>query len=100
VDNAVKYCEVGDRIRVEARLEGEEVRVCVSDDGPGIAKDELPEIFERFERGARHQSRPGFGLGLPLAREIARAHGGRIAAASEPGRETTLTVWLPVAAPA
>jgi heavy metal sensor kinase len=97
VDNAVKYCEAGDRIRVEARVEGGEVRVSVSDDGPGIAKDELPEIFERFERGARQQSRPGFGLGLPLAREIARAHGGRIAAASEPGRETTLTVWLPLA---
>jgi heavy metal sensor kinase len=97
VDNAVKYCEAGDRIRVEARIEGGEVRVSVSDSGPGIAKDELPEIFERFERGARQQSRPGFGLGLPLAREIARAHGGRIAAASEPGRETTLTVWLPLA---
>jgi heavy metal sensor kinase len=97
VDNAVKYCEAGDRIRVEARVEGGEVRVSVSDDGPGIAKDELPEIFKRFERGARQQSRPGFGLGLPLAREIARAHGGRIAAASEPGRETTLTVWLPLA---
>jgi heavy metal sensor kinase len=96
VDNAVKYCEAGDRIRVEARVEGGEVRVSVSDTGPGIAKDELPEIFERFERGARQQGRPGFGLGLPLAREIARAHGGRIAAASEPGRETTLTVWLPL----
>jgi heavy metal sensor kinase len=97
VDNAVKYCAEGDRIRVEARVEDGEVCVSVSDDGPGIAKDELPEIFERFERGARHQGRPGFGLGLPLAREIARAHGGRIAAASDPGRETRLTVWLPVA---
>jgi heavy metal sensor kinase len=97
VDNAVKYCEAGDRIRIEARVEGEELRVSVSDDGPGIAKDELPEIFERFERGARQQGRPGFGLGLPLAREIARAHGGRITASSEPGRETTLTVWLPLA---
>jgi heavy metal sensor kinase len=97
VDNAVKYCEGGNRIRVEARVEGGEVRVSVSDDGPGIAKEELPEIFERFERGSRQQGRPGFGLGLPLAREIARAHGGRIAAASDPGRATTLTVWLPLA---
>ena len=97
VDNAVKYCGSGDRIRIVARVEGGEVRVSVSDSGPGIAEDELPEVFERFERGARHQGRPGFGLGLPLAREIAHAHGGRIAAASEPGRETTLTVWLPLA---
>ena len=97
VDNAVKYCEAGDRIRIEARLEGHEVRVRVTDSGPGIAASELPEVFERFERGSGHQARPGFGLGLPLAREIARAHGGRITAASEPGRETALTVWLPVA---
>jgi len=97
VDNAVKYCEPGDRIGIEARREGHEVRISVSDDGPGIAPAELPEVFERFERGSGHQARPGFGLGLPLAREIARAHGGRVSAASDPGRETTLTVWLPVA---
>jgi heavy metal sensor kinase len=100
VDNAVKYGEGGSCIRVEARLEGAEVRVCVSDDGPGIPAEELPEVFERFERGAGRQGRPGFGLGLPLAREIARAHGGRIAAASQPGRETAFTVWLPVASAA
>jgi two-component system sensor histidine kinase KdpD len=55
-------------------------------------------VFERFERGAGQQGRPGFGLGLPLAREIARAHGGRVEAASKPGAGTTFSVWLPVAA--
>jgi len=98
VDNAVKYCEPGDRIRVEDRREGDEICVSVADDGPGIPADELPEIFERFERGAGQQGRPGFGLGLPLAREIARAHGGRIHATSRPGKGATFSVWLPVPA--
>ena len=98
VDNAVKYCSAGDRVRVEAERLGDEVCVRVADDGPGIAAAELAEIFERFERGSGQQARPGFGLGLPLVREIARAHGGRIEAASEPGKGATFSVWLPICA--
>jgi two-component system OmpR family sensor kinase len=98
VDNAVKYCSAGDRVRVEAQRLAGEVCVRVADDGPGIAAAELAEIFERFERGSGQQARPGFGLGLPLAREIARAHGGRIEAASEPGKGATFSVWLPISA--
>jgi two-component system OmpR family sensor kinase len=96
VDNAVKYCERGDRVHIELRQAGDSACVSVADDGPGIPTEELPEIFERFERGARQQGRPGFGLGLPLAREIARAHGGRIEVDSKPGRGATFSVWLPV----
>jgi two-component system OmpR family sensor kinase len=98
VDNAVKYCEPGDHVRVELLGSGGEACVSVADDGPGIPAGELPEIFDRFERGAGQQARPGFGLGLPLAREIARAHGGRIEAASKPGRGATFTVRLPLSA--
>jgi two-component system OmpR family sensor kinase len=100
VDNAVKYCEPGDRVRIELRRDGEEARVSIADDGPGIPAGELRDIFERFERGVGQQGRPGFGLGLPLAREIARAHGGGIEAASKPGQGATFSVRLPVAAPA
>ena len=96
VDNAVKYCEPGDRVRIELRRDRDGACVSVADDGPGIPAEELPDIFERFERGAGQQRRPGFGLGLPLAREIARAHGGRIEVDSKPGRGATFTVWLPV----
>jgi heavy metal sensor kinase len=96
VDNAVKYCEAGDRVRIELRRAGDSVCVSVADDGSGIPADELAEIFERFERGAGQQARAGFGLGLPLAREIARAHGGRIEVESKPGRGATFSVWLPV----
>jgi signal transduction histidine kinase len=96
VDNAVKYCRAGDRVRVDAQRLGDEVCVRVLDDGPGIAAAERAEIFERFERGSGQQGRPGFGLGLPLAREIARAHGGRIELASEPGKGATFSVFLPI----
>jgi two-component system OmpR family sensor kinase len=96
VDNAVKYCEPGDRVRIELRRAGGQACVSVADDGPGIRAEELAEIFERFERGAGQQGRPGFGLGLPLAREIARAHGGRIEVESKPGQGSTFAVWLPV----
>jgi two-component system OmpR family sensor kinase len=98
VDNAVKYCAPGDHVQIELRRAGEEACVTVTDDGPGIPAEELPEVFERFERGAGQQGRPGFGLGLPLAREIARAHGGRIEASSKPGQGAAFSVWLPVPA--
>jgi signal transduction histidine kinase len=83
-------------VRIELRRVGDNACVSVADDGPGIPAEDLPEIFERFERGAGQQGRPGFGLGLPLAREIARAHGGRIEVDSKPGRGATFSVWLPV----
>jgi two-component system OmpR family sensor kinase len=68
----------------------------VSDDGPGIGPELLGEIFDRFTRGdsARTRASGGAGLGLSLARAIVEAHGGRIAATSEPGA-TRFTVTLP-----
>lgn len=100
VDNAVKYCEPGARIRVEAEADKDEVRIRIDDTGPGIAPGDLAEIFDRFQRGAGQRNRPGFGLGLPLAREIARAHGGRIDVESRVGQGTRFTVHLPRAGPA
>ncbi len=94
VDNAVKYCRPGDRVRIEAELRKDEVWVRVADTGPGIPPEERTSIFDRFQRGHRHRAQPGFGLGLPLAQEIARAHGGGIEAASGDAG-TTFTVRLP-----
>jgi len=96
IDNAIKYGESGGHITVEAELEGGGVAVRVADDGPGIAPGDLDGIFDRFQRGDRHRQRPGFGLGLPLAREITHAHGGRLGVGSQPGKGSTFTVWLPV----
>lgn len=94
--NAVEYTGAGGRVELSAVREGRGVEVRVSDTGPGIAPDELASVFERFARGEGRTAR-GFGLGLPIAREIARAHGGHIEAESEPGRGTTFSVWLPLA---
>jgi len=102
LDNALKYSRKGDAVEVLARLEAGAVRVTVADTGPGIAPEELPQLFERFARGSAPIARGGFGLGLPLAREIARAHDGALEVESEPGRGSRFSVVLPLigAAPA
>jgi signal transduction histidine kinase len=95
VDNAIKYCAAGDRIRLSAELRGGRVLATVEDTGPGIPPDALDGIFDRFQRGRPPRDREGFGLGLALAREIARAHGGDISVASAPRHGSVFTVTLP-----
>jgi heavy metal sensor kinase len=99
VDNAIKYGRRGDDIRIELEKRDGSLGVSVADTGPGIPADELPTIFERFQRSDRDRNRPGFGLGLALVREIALAHGGHVDVSSEPGKGTRFTVWLPECAP-
>ena len=86
-------------IIVSARaVHGQAARITVRDHGVGIAAEDLERIFECFERTAPVEHFGGLGLGLYLAREIVRAHGGTIQVESEPGQGTTFTVELPVAA--
>jgi signal transduction histidine kinase len=96
LDNAIKYGRPGDRVEVALRLEAECARVSVADSGPGIAVEDLPHLFERFARGPGQTQSAGFGLGLPLAREIARAHDGALEVESEPGRGSRFSVVLPL----
>ncbi|MHB8928344.1 MAG: sensor histidine kinase [Bacillota bacterium] len=98
VDNALKYG--GGRVTVSAGREGGEGFLRVADSGPGIEPEELPRIFERFFRTDRARSLGGgFGLGLPTARAIVEAHGGRLEADSEPGHGSRFTIKLPAASP-
>jgi signal transduction histidine kinase len=67
----------------------------VTDTGVGIPADELPRIFDRFWRGRQAARVSGSGIGLAVAAELARAHGGELTAASEPGHGTEMTLTLP-----
>lgn len=97
VDNAIKYS--GDRgaIRVGVWQRGGSAYVEVTDDGPGISQTELDRIFLRYHRGVAHRmnGHAGHGLGLPLCRWIARAHGGDVTVNSSEGAGSTFTVKLP-----
>ena len=76
VGNALKFTPKGGRVTVHARSDGMEVEVTVSDTGPGIPREQVPRVFERFWQSSR--SRGGVGLGLTIARGIVERHGGRI----------------------
>ena len=68
----------------------------VRDRGPGIAEEDVPRIFERFERAVSSRHHGGLGLGLYVARQIAEAHGGAIAARNVAGGGACFTVRLPL----
>ncbi|MGV8083729.1 MAG: sensor histidine kinase [Coriobacteriia bacterium] len=96
LDNAIAYTGSGSvRVRVEAT--GAEVRLAVTDTGPGISAEHLPRIFERFYRIDRARTRDGggTGLGLALVRHVAERSGGSVEVRSEVGAGTTFTVRLP-----
>jgi signal transduction histidine kinase len=96
VDNALKY---GGGARINVRLEGGAAVVEIADPGPGLSPDELGRVFQPFYRtdASRNLDNGGVGLGLPIARSTARAHGGDVELMSRPGR-TTAIVTLPAAA--
>jgi PAS domain S-box-containing protein len=106
VGNAIKFTERG-RVRVVLRLETAAIagapsvyRIDVVDSGIGIPADRLESVFEPFVQAESSTTRRfgGTGLGLTISRGFARAMGGDIAVASEPGRGTTFSLWLPLAA--
>jgi signal transduction histidine kinase len=96
VDNAIKYTPEGGTITLSQFRDGDWACLEVSDTGIGIAPEHLPHIFDRFYRvdEARTPGGGGSGLGLAIAKNIVEQHGGRIAAASEPGKGSRFTVWL------
>jgi signal transduction histidine kinase len=100
ISNAVDHGDPSAPVRVSLRAEGPGVVLAVSNSGPGIPPEVLEHLFEPFSRGPEATSRKssGLGLGLYIAREIVRAHGGEVTATTGP--ETTVSVRLPRAVPA
>ncbi len=98
LDNAVKYSPSSARVTVTLELRDGYVGIGVEDEGPGIEKHEQREIFRKFTRGtaARTLNVKGTGIGLTMAAEIVRAHGGRLELRSEPGRGSRFTTLLPI----
>lgn len=97
LDNAAKYGGERPSIRLETKSDEKGVYVSVTDDGPGISKDQQKFIFEKFYRiptGNVHDVK-GFGLGLHYVRTITDAHGGRIKLRSKPNEGSTFEVFLP-----
>jgi two-component system heavy metal sensor histidine kinase CusS len=76
VENAVKYNRPSGKILVSAEEHDRVVQICVGNNGPGIPPERTPHVFERFYRARGSEQTPGHGLGLSIARELARAHGG------------------------
>ena len=79
------------------RGKGIDVELTVADTGVGVAPEELPHLFDRFYRvrGTESRTHEGTGIGLALVKELARLHGGTVAAASVVGKGTTFTVTIP-----
>jgi two-component system, OmpR family, phosphate regulon sensor histidine kinase PhoR len=98
VDNAIKYGRPGGNVTLDARGSADGlIEVSVVDDGPGIPPDAIERIFERFYRAdkARSREQGGTGLGLSIVKHIVQSHGGKVWAASEPGRGATFFFTLP-----
>jgi heavy metal sensor kinase len=98
LDNALRYTPPGGFVTVRLHSAGEWVDVAVEDTGHGIESENIPHLFERFYRTdwARAKDSAGTGLGLPIVKEIAEAHGGTISVASQIHKGSIFTLRLPV----
>jgi signal transduction histidine kinase len=95
VGNALKYSPRGSPVRVRVVQAEAQVRVSVSDRGPGIAPEIVPRLFQRYYRGTKKGTADGLGLGLYISRLIVEAHGGRIWCDSTVGEGSTFSFSLP-----
>ncbi|MBI5875780.1 MAG: GHKL domain-containing protein, partial [Deltaproteobacteria bacterium] len=98
IDNAIKYTIKGGRIEISLEQENNWAIITVLDTGLGIAKEDIPYIFDRFYRvdKARTSGEGGVGLGLSICKEIVDAHEGRIEVESEAGKGSIFKVYLPL----
>lgn len=98
ISNAIKYSKEGGTISFRVIKDRHRIKVSISDQGPGIAREKLDKVFERFYRADKGRSREvgGTGLGLAIAKEIISSHNGQIWADSTEGKGTTISFTLPL----
>jgi len=96
IDNAIKYSPRGGDVVTALSTDGTLALVAVADHGIGIAAEDMSRLFVRFSRLGQLSDVPGTGLGLYLARELARLHGGDITVTSTPGQGSEFTLTLPL----
>jgi len=98
VDNAVKFVPEGGEIVVETNVDDESIHVSVQDNGRGISKEDQQQIFERFFKGdpSRNEYKKGSGLGLPIVKELVRAHGGKVRVESNLGEGCLFSFSIPI----
>jgi two-component system phosphate regulon sensor histidine kinase PhoR len=96
IHNAIKFNRPGGNIRITTRSSGKTVSVEVADTGIGIAREDLPHIFERFYKVDKSRAGQGSGIGLAIAKHVVESHGGKIRVESEEGKGTTFTIDLPL----
>src|SRR5205085_12548974 len=97
LNNAMAYSDRKGHIRFEADGDTRQAQIRISDNGPGIADEDLPRAFDRFDRivEASVRGEAALGLGLPLTRQFIEAHGGTVTIESAKGKGTTVTLTIP-----
>lgn len=97
VDNAIKYSGADSEILLAAEVQGQETKISVRDQGPGIPQEHLARLFERFYRvdKARSRNLGGTGLGLAIVKHVATVHKGTVSVASQLGKGSTFVLRLP-----
>ncbi|AQT68687.1 Sensor histidine kinase YycG [Anaerohalosphaera lusitana] len=98
LSNAVKFSPEGGTIRVSASINDDEVEIAVQDSGPGLSRDDMERVFERFVQVGDDRSKKGLGtgLGLPISRELVEMHGGKLWADSVVGEGSCFRFVLPL----
>lgn len=96
LDNAIKYSHAGTTIHLHSERRGRQAIVTVRDEGIGMDRETIDNIFTRFYRAEKSRTTSGYGLGLSIAKKIVTSHGGKITVNSALGKGTTFTVMLPV----
>ena len=97
IENSVRYNTEGGCVDISAVKDNGQARIMITDSGPGISKNDLERIFDRFYRADSSRSTEGTGLGLSIAKAIIQAHNGTISVESEPGKGSCFTLTLPSA---